>query len=175
MFSLLACGAGVSLNFNQMSNKAGLVEKKLSLIYGVSCKQESTLGSPSLPAYVCLLHCSGRTSPCLSPVKTLSVSPFSFLLKCCNLGVVVPYLSAFFVSLFCLSKSKGNSVLKMSLFSRASDRIGSQTLWYKHKDTDQMSVFKRHWGRNWNLISEPLPWIVRKLLPCIKYSTFIFL
>lgn len=100
MFSLLACGAGASLNFNQMSNKAGLVEKKLSLIYGVSCKQESTLGSPSLPAYVFLLHCLGRTSPYLCAVKALSLSPFSFLLKCCNLGVVVPYLSVFFVSFF---------------------------------------------------------------------------
>lgn len=122
MFSLLACGAGASLNFNQMSNKAGLVEKKLSLIYGVFCKQESTLSSPSLPAKVFLLHCSERTSPVLSAVKTLSVSLFSFLLKCCNLGVVVPYLSVFFVSLFCLSKSKGNNVLKMRFFSRASDR-----------------------------------------------------
>lgn len=84
MFSLLALGVGASLNFNQMSNKAGLVEKKLSLIYGVSCKQESTLGSPSLPAYVFLLHCSGRASPYLSAVKTSSVSPFSFLLKCCK-------------------------------------------------------------------------------------------
>lgn len=120
MFSLLAFGAGTSLNFNQMSNKVGLVEKKLSLIYGASCKQESALGSPSLPAYVFLLHCLGRTSPYLSAVKASSVSPFSFLLKCCNLGVVVPYLSVFFVSLFCLSKSKGNNILKMSVFSRAS-------------------------------------------------------
>lgn len=42
VFSLLARGASASFNFNQMSNKGGLVENKLSLIYGVSCKQEST-------------------------------------------------------------------------------------------------------------------------------------
>lgn len=46
IFSLLASGAGASFNFNQMSNKGELVEKKLSLIYGVSCKQESTSQFP---------------------------------------------------------------------------------------------------------------------------------
>lgn len=82
MFSLLACGAGASLNFNQMSNKAGLVENKLSVIYGVSCKQESTLSSPSLPAYVFLLHCSGRTSPYLSTLKTSFLPTRVLQLRC---------------------------------------------------------------------------------------------
>lgn len=40
MSSLLACGFGASFNFNQMSHKGGLVEKKWSLIYGFPCKQE---------------------------------------------------------------------------------------------------------------------------------------
>lgn len=68
MFSLLASGAGASLNFNQMSNKTGLVENKLSVIYGVSCKQESTLSSRSLPAYVFLLCFAQGELPLISPL-----------------------------------------------------------------------------------------------------------
>lgn len=65
-FFLLACGAGASFNFNQMSNKGRLVEKNLSLIYGGSCKQELTSQFP-FASCLCFLPALVRgTSPYLS-------------------------------------------------------------------------------------------------------------
>lgn len=54
MFSLLAGGAGASFNVNQMSDTEGVVEKKLSLIYGIYCKQESASWFP-FASWLCFL------------------------------------------------------------------------------------------------------------------------
>lgn len=105
VFSLLACGVGASFNFNQMSNREGLVEKKLSLIYGVSCKQESTSQFPFASCLHFLPALVRENFPLSVCSKDLSVFFLSTLVLQLRSGGV---LSVFFVSLFCVSKSKGN-------------------------------------------------------------------
>lgn len=83
-FSLLACGAGASFNFNQMPDKGGVVENKWSFICGVSCKQESTsqfpfasclcflpaLARESFPLSLLWRHCLSSLFPSYSGVAT---------------------------------------------------------------------------------------------------------
>lgn len=84
VFSLLACGAAASFNFNQMPDKGGVVENKWSLICGVSCKQESTSQFPfascccflpalvreSFPLSLLWRHCLSSLFPSYSAVAT---------------------------------------------------------------------------------------------------------
>lgn len=126
------------------------------------------LGFPLLPACVFFLCWSRRTSPYLSALKTPSVRPFSFCLQCCSLGLLVFYLYVFFVSLFCLPKSKGHrTFFKMSHFSRTMIQITSRAFCETStKPLISGALALRHIFKN--LTSEPPSWIIRKLLPWIK-------